>query len=361
MYLKSIRLVNFKNFGAFSADFSPKINSLTGPNGTGKTNILDAVYYLCFTKSYFASSDGQNIRHGEGFMMLEGEFAGTDGTDTVLMSLKRGEKKTVKRSGKSIERMSDYAGAYPSVIVSPADRDLIAEGSSLRRKFVDGVIAQTTPGYLDILVAHARVVEQRNALLKRPGASPLELEMYDRSMTELGGKIHADRRSFLEKFIPVFRDIYRDISGDGEQADIAYRSVFDHEDPAGEILAARRKDLLLGFSTTGVHKDDLRFTLDGYPVKNYGSQGQQKTFLTALKLAQFNFMTLATGQKPILLLDDIFDKLDAFRVAYIIDLVRRDTFGQIFISDTQPERIAALMQDDPEGRHKMFTLPAEEP
>ncbi len=359
MYLKSIRLVNFKNLGTLDADFSPKINALTGPNGTGKTNVLDAVYYLCFTKSYFSVSDSQNIRHGEDFMMLEGQFDCAGDTDTVLMSLKRGTRKTVKRCGKLIERMSDYAGIYPLVIVSPSDRDLISEGSALRRKFVDGVVSQTTPGYLEILVSHSRVVEQRNALLKSPGISPLELEMYDRPMIELGQKIYTARKAFLEAFIPVFRQVYSDISGGSETADIAYRSVFEEGDPEAEILGARTKDLMVGFSTTGAHKDDLRFTLGGYPVKSYGSQGQQKTFLTALKLAQFDFMTRATGQKPILLLDDIFDKLDPARVEYIISLVRRDAFGQIFISDTHKDRIDELMKGIPAGSYKTFNLPLE--
>lgn len=361
MYLKSIRLVNFKNFGAFEADFSPKINALAGPNGTGKTNILDAAYYLCFTKSYFSAADGQNIRHGEDFMMLEGRFDRDGDTDTVLMSLQRGAKKNVKRCGKPVERMSEYAGIYPLVIVSPSDRDLIAEGSAQRRKFVDGVISQTAPGYLNTLVAHARVVEQRNALLKNPGLSPLELEIYDRPMAELGKKIYAARKAFLDAFIPVFRQVYTEVSGGNEQADIAYRSVFAGQDPEGALAEARTRDIAMGFSTAGAHKDDLRLTLDGYPVKSYGSQGQQKTFLTALKLAQFRFMTLAKGEKPILLLDDIFDKLDSSRVQYIISLVRGNTFGQIFISDTHPERIEALMEGVPDSNYKLFNLSRPQP
>ena len=361
MYLKNIRLVNFKNFDAFEADFSPKINTLTGPNGTGKTNILDAVYYLCFTKSYFSAAEGQNIRHGEDFMMLEGNFCRGEDTDPVLMSLQRGAKKSVKRCGKPIDRMSEYAGLYPLVIVSPSDSDLIAEGSSQRRKFIDGVIAQTVPGYLNLLTAHARVVEQRNALLKRPGVSPLELDVYDLPMVELGQKVHAARKSFLEAFVPVFRQVYTEISGGGEQAEIAYRSVFDDPNPAEVLAQARPRDLALGFSTVGVHKDDLRLTLDGYPVKNYGSQGQQKTFLTALKLAQFRFMTRAKGEKPILLLDDVFDKLDSSRVQYILSLVRDEAFGQIFLSDTHPERIEALMEGIPHTDYASFHLSPRRP
>lgn len=355
MYLKRLKIVNFKNFGAFEAEFSPKINSLTGPNGTGKTNILDAVYYLCFTKSYFASTDVQNIRHGENFMMLEGVFSDENGDRQVLMSLQRGAKKTVKRDGKQVERMGEYIGAYPLVIVSPADRDLIADGSSLRRKFIDGVVSQTSSQHLDAVVSHARIIELRNALLKTPSVTSLQIDVYDKAMIELGRKIYEGRQSFLERFVPVFKKTYSDISGGGEQADITYTSIFENPD-AGEILhAARARDLMVGFSTTGAHKDDLKFTLDGYPVKNYGSQGQQKTFLTALKLAQFHFITSLTGRKPILLLDDIFDKLDSRRVEYIMSLVNGDTFGQIFVSDTQPERIRELMRAQGEG-HSIFTL-----
>ena len=357
MYLESLRLVNFKNFDALQADFSPRVNALTGPNGTGKTNVLDAVYYLCFTKSYFSLAQNQNIRHGEDFMMLEGRFERDGDRDTVLMSLQRGMKKVVKRCGKPVERLGEYAGIYPLVIVSPADRDLIAEGSALRRKFVDGVIAQTSAGYIDTLSAYARVVEQRNALLKTPGLCAEQLEIYDRPMVEYGKKIYAARKTFLDAFIPVFREVYREVSGAGEQADISYRSIFCDTDPDLALAQARARDIAMGFSTAGAHKDDLRFTLEGYPVKHFGSQGQQKTFLTALKLAQFRFMTQAKGEKPILLLDDIFDKLDSNRVQYILSLVRSDAFGQIFISDTQPERIDAMMQGVSKDDYRSFTLP----
>ncbi|MDD4820912.1 MAG: DNA replication and repair protein RecF [Flavobacteriales bacterium] len=355
MYLSKLHIVNFKNFQGWEADFSPKINSLVGANGVGKTNILDAVYYLCFTKSYFAATDVQNIRFGEPFMMLEGVFSHENTNTSVLMSLQRGAKKTVKRSGKVIERMSDYIGSYPLVVVSPSDRDLIAEGSALRRKFMDGVISQTSASYLDALLSHARVVEMRNALLKTPNASSLQLDIYDSQMLDLGAKIWENRKLFLEKFTPVFQKIYADISGGAEMADLTYNSIFNSDSPEEELISARTKDLMLGFSTTGAHKDDLRFTLGGYPVKRYGSQGQQKTFLTALKLAQFSFMTSLSGQKPILLLDDIFDKLDSSRVEYIIHLVHSDTFGQVFISDTQAERISAVMNSSP-IEHKMFTI-----
>ncbi|MBR4402679.1 MAG: DNA replication/repair protein RecF [Flavobacteriales bacterium] len=341
MYLKKLNIVNFKNFEAWEGEFSPSINSFTGANGVGKTNILDAIYYLCFTKSYFASTDTQNIRHDEGFMMLSGTFEGEDSLRTdVLMSLNRGSRKIVKKNGKVLERMSDYIGTFPLVIVSPADRDLIAEGSSLRRKFVDGVISQTSAEYLEAILAHARVIEMRNALLKTPGLSPIQLDIYDSQMMNYGRKIYNGRKAFLERFVPIFQEIYHQISGGGEIADITYNSIFSSPNAEEELRAARTKDLYLGFSSTGVHKDDLSFTLGGYPIKRYGSQGQQKTFLTALKLSQFHFMKdISGGVKPILLLDDIFDKLDSNRVQYIIDLVEKNTFGQVFITDTQAERI----------------------
>lgn len=355
MYLSKLHIVNFKNFDGWEATFSPKINSLVGANGVGKTNILDAVYYLCFTKSYFAATDVQNIRIGESFMMLDGTFTDETGDIPVMMSLQRGAKKIVKRSGKVMDRMSDYIGTHPLVVISPSDGDLIAEGSALRRKFVDGVISQTSAPYLDAILSHAHIIEMRNALLKTPNATPLQLDIYDAQMLELGAKISNERRAFLEKFVPVFQKIYTDISGGAEMADITYHSIFNNPCAGEELSAARGKDLMMGFSTTGVHKDDLRFTLGGYPVKRYGSQGQQKTFLTALKLAQFSFMTSISGHKPILLLDDIFDKLDSSRVEYIIHLVHSDTFGQVFISDTQSERISAVMNSSP-IEHKMFAI-----
>ncbi len=357
MYLKKLHLVNFKNFEAWEGEFSPSINSFTGENGVGKTNILDAIYYLCFTKSYFSSTDVQNIRHDESFMMLSGTFEGEDSLRSdVLMSLNRGSRKIVKKNGKVLDRMSDYIGTFPLVIVSPADHDLIAEGSSLRRKFVDGVISQTSAEYLEAVLSHSRLVEMRNALLKTQGVTPMQLDVYDMQMINYGRKIYNGRKSFLEKFIPIFQSIYSQISGGNEKADITYNSIFSSACVEEELRASRTKDLYLGFTSAGVHKDDLSFALGGYPIKRYGSQGQQKTFLTALKLSQFHFMKeISGGVKPILLLDDIFDKLDSSRVEYIIELVHKDTFGQVFITDTQAERIEQVTAHSP-LEHRKFHI-----
>ena len=359
MYLEKLTLVNFKNFRNLSIDLSEKINCFVGDNGVGKTNILDSVYYLSFTKSYFNPSDVQNIFHGEKFMMIEGGYRRKENRDTVVIALQKGQKKLIKRNGKIQEKVSDYVGLYPLVIVSPADADLIAEGSAARRKFIDGVISQLDGVFLQNLLRYNKTLEQRNAILRayqQTGSiDVVQLDVYDGMLGEIGQEIFRKRSEFVGQFADIFQTMYASIASQEEKVRIDYVSDLNSSVPEDLFRRAREKDLRWGYSTCGVHRDDLRFSIGGYPVKKFGSQGQQKTFLISLKLAQFMFMQRKTGLKPILLLDDIFDKLDSNRVEYIMKLVNDSTFGQIFISDTHSERIENLVKRTSSG-YKIFDV-----
>ena len=342
MQLEKISLVNFKNFESQTFDFHEKINCFVGKNGVGKTNVLDAIYYLSFAKSYFNPVAVQNIRHGQSFFMVEGDYTIKDRKEKMICSLKRGQKKILKRNGKAYEKFSDHIGQIPLVIVSPSDRDLVIEGSETRRKFIDGVISQQDKSYLQDLIAYNKVLSQRNALLKYFAANRTfdlaNLEVYDDQMVRYGSRIFEKRKEFLEKFIPIFNKKYTIISNDKEQVNLSYKSQM-HAAPLDTLLKnSIEKDKVLQYTTVGIHKDDLNFEIGEYPVKKFGSQGQQKSYLIALKLAQFEFIKEQSGLTPILLLDDIFDKLDESRVAQIVELVNNDEFGQIFITDTHSDR-----------------------
>lgn len=342
MFLKHLSLVNYKNFDARTWDFDPVINCLVGRNGTGKTTVLDAVYHLCFGKSYFNPVATQNIRHGSDFFVIEGNFEKEDRNEKILCSFKRGMKKTIKRNDKPYEKLSEHIGFLPLVIISPSDRDLIVEGSEMRRKFMDGVISQSDKAYLQGLIAYNKVLAQRNALLKYFAANATfdahTLDIYNEPLHTLGTEIHRKRTAFLAAFAPIVQQQYAYIAGQEEHIMLSYESQLSKAPLAERLQATLEKDRALQYTTAGVHKDDLNFTLSGYPIKKFGSQGQQKSFLVALKLAQFHFIKTRAETTPVLLLDDIFDKLDETRVAQIIALVKEDTFGQLFITDTHAER-----------------------
>ncbi len=342
MILKSLSLVNYKNFESQSFNFNDKINCFVGNNGVGKTNILDAIYHLSFGKSYFNPVALQNIKHNEDFFVINGEYDKADKTENIVISLKRGQKKVIKRNGKAYEKFSEHIGFLPLVIISPADRDLIIEGSSTRRKFIDSVISQSDKSYLSYLINYNKVLAQRNALLKYFALNHTfnadTLEVYNEQLTEYGTVIYEKRAAFLQAFIPIFKSKYEAISNGNEQVNLVYESHLS-EDNLNTLLAKNiNKDKALQYTSVGVHKDDLVFNIEGHPVKKFGSQGQQKSFLIALKLAQFDFIKAQSGVNPILLLDDIFDKLDEQRVAQIIKLVDNENFGQLFISDTHADR-----------------------
>ncbi len=342
MFLKKLSLINYKNFDSQNFDFDEKINCLVGPNGIGKTNVLDAVYHLTFGKSYFNPVSTQNIRHNEDFFMIDGEFQKKEREEKIVCSLKRGTKKIIKRNGKAYDRLSEHIGLLPLVIISPADRDLILEGSDTRRKFIDGVISQSDKKYLQDLIKYHKVLAQRNSLLKYFAANRTfdkdALSVYNTQLEDYGTDIFNKRVAFLEAFIPIFKEQYIAISGGNEEVSLVYESKLLHEGLLSLLENSVEKDRALQYTSAGIHKDDLGFEIAGHPIKKFGSQGQQKSFLIALKFAQFHFIKEESKTTPILLLDDIFDKLDEHRVGHIVALVDNENFGQIFISDTHAER-----------------------
>lgn len=359
MYLKQISLVNFKNIATQSFDFQEKINCFVGNNGVGKTNVLDAIYYLSFTKSYFNAVAIQNIKHGEGFFMIEGNYKLNDRNEKIVCSLKKGQKKVLKRNDKAYDKFSEHIGQFPLVIISPADRDLVTEGSDTRRKFIDGVISQQNKQYLKDLIAYNKILSQRNALLKYFAANrtfdALNLSVYDDQLSEYGSRIYEVRKTFLEEFIPIFNEKYQIISGDNEQVNLNYKSQLQNLEIKDLLKKSLEKDKILQYTTSGIHKDDLSFEIGEYPIKKFGSQGQQKSYLIALKLAQFQFIKQQSNVTPILLLDDIFDKLDESRVSQILDLVNNDEFGQIFITDTHSERTENILKQG-DKEYQIFNL-----
>ena len=359
MYLQKITVVNFKNFESQSFDFEDKINCFVGDNGVGKTNVLDAIYYLSFAKSYFNSVATQNIRHNEDFFMIEGLYEIGDKLETFVCSLKKGNKKVIKRNGKVYEKFSEHIGYLPLVIISPADRDLITEGSETRRKFVDNVISQSDPVYLQNLIKYSKVLAQRNSLLKYFAANrtfhALNLNVYNEQLENYGTLIFEKRKQFLNEFIPIFKERYKVISNSKESVNLVYKSQLDGQSFKGLIERKLEKDRMLQFTSAGIHKDDLTFEIEEYPIKKFGSQGQQKSYLIALKLAQFDFIKGQSNVKPILLLDDIFDKLDDTRVTQLISLVNNDEFGQLFISDTHRVRTEEVVKKTKQS-YKIFEL-----
>ncbi|MFT6825752.1 MAG: DNA replication and repair protein RecF [Patiriisocius sp.] len=356
MQLEQLSLLNYKNFESQSFAFNAKINCFVGHNGVGKTNVLDAIYHLSFGKSYFNPITGQNMRHGTDFFMVEGTYQKNDRLEKINVSAKRGNKKILKRNGKVYEKFSEHIGFLPLVMISPADRDLIVEGSDTRRRFVDGVISQADTTYLQHLINYNKVLLQRNSLLKYFAANQTHnqdtLDIYDQQLTQYGTIIFEKRAAFLKEFLPIFLARHKVISNGAEDVSLIYKSQLEDATLLSLLKNNSAKDKMMQYTGFGIHKDDLVFEIDGHPIKKFGSQGQQKSFLIALKLAQFDFIKQLNGVTPILLLDDIFDKLDEQRVAQLISLVHDDTFGQIFISDTHAERTEAVVKEI----HKSYML-----
>jgi DNA replication and repair protein RecF len=332
---------------------------LVGRNGVGKTNVLDAIYHLAYGKSYFNPMAVQNIKHDQEFFVIDGSFEMDDRPEQIVCSLKKNQKKILKRNGRIYEKFSDHVGLIPLVIISPADRDLIIEGSETRRRFIDSVISQSDQMYLQQLIQYQKVLQQRNALLKYFALNQVfetdTLEIYNEQLSNLGHQIHQKRKLFIEDFTPIFNQYYGVISQDAESVQLIYESQLEAKSLL-ELLAENiSKDRILQYTSSGIHKDDLLFEIEHHPVKKFGSQGQQKSFLIALKLAQFEFIKKQCGKKPILLFDDIFDKLDEHRVAQIISMVNNDEFGQLFISDTHPERTENVVKQTHQS-YKIFNL-----
>ena len=359
MYLKNISLFNYKNFSEASFEFVSKINCFVGKNGIGKTNVLDAIYHLSYGKSYFNPLAVQNIKHGEEFFVIDGEFEINERKEQIICSLKKGHKKILKRNGKVYEKFSEHVGFIPLVIISPADTDLIVEGSETRRKFMDSVISQLDPQYLKQLIQYQKVMSQRNALLKYFALNFVfdndTLSIYNEQLDRFGKYIFEKRKEFIEQFIPIFNTHHQAITDSQETVQLVYESHLFEKDLLTLLQENINKDRALHYTSVGIHKDDLSFEIDNYPIKKFGSQGQQKSFLIALKLAQFEFLKTQSGFKPILLFDDVFDKLDESRVAKIIKMVNSDTFGQLFISDTHPERTENIVKSTHQT-YKIFNL-----
>lgn len=359
MYLKRLSLFNYKNIDEATFDFDSKINCFVGKNGIGKTNILDAIYHLSYGKSYFNPLAVQNIRHGEEFFVVDGIFEKENRDEQIVCSLKKGQKKILKRNNKPYERFSDHIGFIPLVIISPSDQDLIIEGSETRRKFIDSVISQLDNTYLQQLIQYQKIIAQRNALLKYFAANQTfdndTLSIYNEQLDGLGTSIFEKRKQFLEDFIPIFNQHHQSITNSAETVQIVYESQLS-EKPLLQLFEENlAKDRVLQYTSVGVHKDDLSFEIDTFPIKKFGSQGQQKSFLIALKLAQFEFIKKQSGVLPILLFDDIFDKLDETRVSKIVEMVNDETFGQLFISDTHPERTENIVKSTHQS-YKLFNL-----
>lgn len=348
MYIKDLRLTNFKNYHEANLSFTDKINCFIGANGAGKTNLLDAIHYLSFCKSYFNPIDSQNIRHGEDFFAIHGIYLknGNENTGKISCVQKRNQRKQFMLNGKEYDRLADHIGSYPLVMISPYDRDLINEGSEARRKYVDSVISQFDKLYLDNLINYNKALYQRNSLLKefaeRRYFDRNLIEVWDGQLIKYGTAIYQKRRDFIRDFLPVFNQYFSIISGGRETVSIDYDSQLHLQEFNQILLESIEKDKAMRYTTAGIHKDDLIFKIDAYPVKRFGSQGQQKSFVIAIKLAQFEYTRNVKGFKPILLFDDIFDKLDENRVTQLVQLVSNDSFGQVFISDTQYDRINKL-------------------
>ena len=348
MFLTQLNLTNYKNIQASQFNFKAPINCFVGRNGIGKSNILDSIYHLAFTKSYFNPSGIQNIKFGKDFFLIEGKFDRDGREEKINCSQKKGYKKTVKRNGKIYEKNTDHIGLIPLVIISPTDQNLIIEGSSSRRKFVDGVIGQTDKNYLKDLSNYNKILTQRNALLKFFGKNQTfdldTLAIYNHQISELAHPIYEKRKAFLEIFIPILCDRHLFISDGAEKVDIKYSSDLRDYKMIDLLNQNLEKDKILQFTSVGIHKDDLELHISAMPIKKFGSQGQQKTFLIALKLAQFDFIKEKSGINPIVLLDDIFDKLDQDRVSQTIQFFDKDRLGQIFISDTYENRTKAALE-----------------
>lgn len=347
MHLRKIGLTNFKNYELCELEFTGKINCFVGNNGVGKTNILDAIHYLSLTKSFFNSIDAINIRHGEDYFIIQGSFQKDGEDENIYCAFQKQKQKLVKRNGREYQRLSDHVGRFPVVMISPADSFLITEGSEERRKFMNKIISQYNPEYLESVLSYGKALQQRNRLLKdfrtTNSFDPEMLAVWDAQLARYGTVIYNERRILVDELIPVFSEYYSLISSGRENVRLGYRSHLADSDYATLLEKNLEKDRILEYTTTGVHKDDLLLEMDGHPVRALGSQGQQKSYLVALKLAKYDYIKRKSGLSPILLLDDIFDKFDADRVEQIIRLVGEGRFGQIFVTDTHQERLQTIL------------------
>ncbi len=348
MIVRKLSLINFKNHPEKSFDFSPQINCFVGNNGVGKTNILDALHYLSVGKSFLGNSDLNNILFDADFFALESEIFDLEKDNIIKIQQPKDQKKTIKKNDKTYERLSDHIGFLPSVMISPYDSNLISDSGESRRRFLDAMISQTDSEYLFNLIQYQKTLKQRNALLKYFQKNRTfeadSLEIYDQPLIKFGKEIFEKRREFVVKLNPVVQEFYNIISGGKETVTVTYDSDLSESAMEHLLKDNLERDRMLTYTSAGIHKDDLRFEMNGNLLKKTGSQGQQKSFLISLKLAQIKRIKELTGKNPILLLDDIFDKLDDTRVSQLIELVNKENFGQIFITDTHRERTESVVK-----------------
>jgi DNA replication and repair protein RecF len=347
MFLRRLSIINFKNLEQAELEFSAGIVCFVGDNGAGKTNLVDAIHYLAMCKSAFVMTDNQSVRHDEDFFVLDGEFADDGGKkECVVCSFKGGSGKVVKRNGKQYDKLSSHIGLVPVVIISPADSLLITDAADERRRYLNSFLSQTDKSYLASLIRYNHLLGERNKLLKQDGSGSSWgelLDILDMQMAEAGEVIHATRAALIERLAPIVAEFYARLSDDREQVELTYRSELNDTAFADLLAHSREKDMINRFTTCGIHRDDMKMRIGGYPLRKYGSQGQQKSFLIALKLAQFTLVSELLGKKPILLLDDLFDKLDAGRVESLLKMVAGDDFGQIFITDCNKVRLEEIL------------------
>ena len=360
MFIRDLSVINYKNLTQADLHFSAKLNCFVGKNGVGKTNILDCIYYLSFCKSYFNLPDQQNVRHEQDYFVLQGKYERQEQAEDIYCGFKTGHKKKFRRGKKEYERLSDHIGLLPLVMISPADSVLIQGGSEERRRFMDSVISQYDRPYLDLLLRYNRALLQRNNLLKTFAADnffdPDNLEIWDDQLIVMGEKIHQKRQEFITNLLPVFQKYYEFISEKHETVKLEYHSQLNIGDFQSMIREAVPKDRALQYSTVGIHKDDLELKIGDYPIKRLGSQGQNKTYLISLKFAQYDFIRSINQMDPILLLDDIFDKLDSSRVEKIVKLVSENSFGQIFITDTNREHLDSIIREAGGNDYHIFLV-----
>lgn len=349
MWLKNLTLLNFKNYNTADLNFAKTVNAFVGNNGAGKTNLLDAIHYLCLCKSYFNPIDSQQIKIGEELFLVQGDFDRDDKNEKISCGLKRNQKKSFKRNKKEYDKLADHIGLFPVVMISPYDINLIMDGSEERRRFIDNVISQTDSKYLDKLIVYNKHLLNRNSLLKQVATTrTLDvalLQILDEQLVNSGNAIFEKRKQFLLDFIPLFDKHYRFLTNDAEQVSLTYQSQLNEQSFESLLAQSIEKDRLLERTTTGIHKDELQFEIAGMPMKKFGSQGQQKSFLIALKLAQYSYLQKFKDFKPLLLLDDIFDKLDHHRIHKLMEMVSHHDFGQIFITDTDRKRVEAVFNE----------------
>lgn len=359
MEIRKLHIVQFKNYQEAEISFFEGVNCFIGPNGSGKTNILDAIHYLSMCRSYLNPIDSQNIRFEQSFFMLQSVW-NKDGQEVDLYcGVKKGQKKIFKKNKAEYDKLAEHIGSFPAVMISPYDRNLISEGSEVRRKWMDGIISQFDRRYLENLMRYNRILDQRNALLKnqlKNGFFDREsFEVWDEQLLETGHSISTKRQEFLKEFIPIFQLFYDELGASGESVNLIYKSQLIEGDFRSLLAVNMDRDKHLGYTSVGIHKDDLIFELNAYPIKKFGSQGQQKSYLIALRLAQYEWLKKHLNQNPLLLLDDIFDKLDNNRVEKLMQMVSNHSFGQVLVTDTDEERVKRIF-DSIQEPFRMFKV-----